>query len=62
MKSEKHIFNIGDMVVFDESIEGVVTDVTVNQENNTEYIVNFINGTCARFLAKDLKLYKEDEQ
>ena len=61
--SKKHIFSIGDVVrAYGESIEGTIVYVGVNQESNTEYIVNFINDVCARFLAKDLTLIEEDEK
>ena len=54
------MFNIGDIVIFEESIPGRVIDVMVNKDNNTCYLVIFENGTTGIFLAKDLELYEEN--
>ena len=54
------MFNVGDLVAFEESVPGKVIDVMVDKDSNTVYLVLFENGTTGIFLAKDLKLYKEN--
>ena len=53
------MLNVGDLVVFEESIPGKVLDVMVDKDNNTVYLVLFENGVAEVFLAKDLDLYEE---
>ena len=52
------MFNVGDIVTFEESIPGKIIDVVVGNDNNTYYMVDFKNS-CGLFLAKDLDLYEE---
>lgn len=51
--SHKHIFDLGDTVRYEDSIEGKVIYVTVDEDDNTIYIVDFKNS-CGKFLARDL--------
>jgi hypothetical protein len=53
------MFNVGDIVTFEESIPGEIIDVMVDKDNDTVYLVLFENGTTGVFLAKDLKLVEK---
>ena len=55
--SKKHIFDIGDTVTYQESREGKVIYVGVDEDNNTIYIVDFRNS-CGKFLARDLEFVR----
>jgi hypothetical protein len=52
------MFNVGDIVTFEESIPGKIIDVMVDKDNDTVYLVDFKNS-CGLFLAKDLKLVEK---
>ena len=52
------MFNVGDIVTFEESIPGKIIDVMVDKDNDTVYLVDFKNS-CGLFLAIDLKLVEK---
>ena len=52
------IFDLNDIVRFQDSSGGRIIDVIVDEDSNTRYAVLFENGVCCLFLAKDLTLVK----
>ena len=55
--SKKYIFSVGDTVTYQDSREGKVIYVGVNEDNETFYVVDFRNS-CGKFLAKDLEFVR----
>ena len=52
------MFDVGDVVRYQESREGKIIHVDVDYDNNTVYVVDFLNETYGSFHAKDLTLVK----
>ena len=55
--SKRLMYDIGDVVTYQDSKIGVVVRVDVDEDNNTTYEVDFKNS-IGIFLAKDLEFVK----
>ena len=55
--SKKIMYDIGDVVTYQDSKIGVVVHIGVDEDNNTTYEVDFKNS-IGTFLAKDLDFVK----